>query len=101
MCNDAGKPSRPQRSTDAEGAIEFPCRFPVKAMGRNEEDFCAHVLHLLDGHRGQIDMTQLQQQSSRSGHYLSVTLVVQAHSKAQLDDIYQILSADARVLVAL
>jgi uncharacterized protein len=88
-------------SAAADSALEFPCAFPVKAMGLNEEDFCDHVLQLLDAHSAHIDDRALQQQVSRTGRYISITLVVQAHSKAQLDAIYQLLSDDARVLVAL
>lgn len=87
--------------TSGSSALEFPCRFPVKAMGLNADDFSQHVLQLLHAHSEHIEHDQLQQQTSRSGRYLSVTLVVQAQSQAQLDSIYRILSEDARVLVAL
>jgi putative lipoic acid-binding regulatory protein len=40
-------------------------------------------------------------QPSRHGRYESVTLTVRASSRAQLDAIYQELSAHERVLVAL
>jgi len=70
-------------------------------MGLNADDFSQHVLQLLDAHSAHIEHEQLQQQTSRSGRYVSVTLMVQAQSQAQLDSIYRILSADARVLVAL
>jgi putative lipoic acid-binding regulatory protein len=82
-------------------ALEFPCRFPVKAMGLNADDFCDHVLHLLREYSAHFDASELQLHSSRTGRYLSITLVIEAQSKAQLDAIYQILSEDARVLVAL
>lgn len=86
---------------DSASVFEFPCRFPVKAMGLNEIDFSAHLLRLLAEHSESIDHDSMQMQTSSSGRYLSVTMIIEAHSKAQLDAIYTLLSDDARVLVAL
>jgi len=100
MVGDAASGGNDTPSAEAT-ALEFPCRFPVKAMGLNADDFSAHVLHLLRDHSAQFDASEVQQQKSRTGRYLSLTLVIEAQSKAQLDAIYRILSEDARVLVAL
>lgn len=88
-------------TADGDSALQFPCRFPIKAMGLNADDFCAHVLHLLHDYRADFDVKELQQQTSSSGRYVSITLLLQAQSQAQLDAIYQILSDAERVLVAL
>jgi putative lipoic acid-binding regulatory protein len=82
-------------------AIEFPCRFPVKAMGLNEGDFVDHVLALVAEHVDHVEAEQLRSQTSRSGRYVSVTLTIEARSRAQLDAIYASLSGDPRVLVSL
>ena len=36
--------------TDRESLIEFPCRFPIKAMGRDQSEFEAHVLQIISAH---------------------------------------------------
>ena len=33
-----------------ESVLEFPCRFPIKAMGRDEFEFEAHVLQIISSH---------------------------------------------------
>ena len=39
-----------QRGDGQESLIEFPCRFPIKAMGLDESEFEAHVLQIISAH---------------------------------------------------
>lgn len=84
--------------------IEFPCDFPIKAMGAaqaGQQPFRQHVERLIDPHVEQEDLLEVRVRPSRNGRYIGVTLTIRAHSQAQLDAIYEDLSADAQVLVAL
>jgi len=80
--------------------LHFPCDFPIKALGAGD-DFRELVIGIVRGHAPDLDPAAASVRASRAGSYLAVTVVVQASSRAQLDAIYQELSAHRRVLMAL
>ncbi len=83
-----------------ETIMEFPCDFEVKAMGKNQPEFADHVLALVSSHVSLSDI-RVTTKPSRNEAYLSVRCEFSATSKTQLDAIYQSLSDDSKVLVAL
>ena len=84
-----------------ESLLEFPCKFPIKAMGEADEDFDSLVVSLVRRHSPGLTEGAVRTRLSRNGRYMSVTVTVEAHSRAQLDAIYMDLSGDERVLMAL
>lgn len=84
-----------------ETAFTFPCRFPIKAMGRADSDFEALVLDLVGQHVEGLDASDLHVRRSREGRWVSVTITIEARSRQQLDAIYTALSAHERVRWAL
>ena len=90
-----------ENMADDATLFDFPCRFPVKAMGHDAEGFPAHVMELVGAVVGEIDHEDVEIRSSRQGHYISVTIVITAQSREQLDAIYTNLTSSERVLVAL
>ena len=88
-------------SEEKDTLLEFPCRFPIKAMGRDEDEFVAHVLNLVTPHYPEITEDDIRTRSSNGGNYISVTITVTATSKLQLDAIYYALTDSERVLMAL
>lgn len=91
----------PGEATGAETLLEFPCSFPIKAMGRNEKGFESLVTAIVRRHAEIHSPAAITTNPSRAGTYLSVTVVIEAHSKTQLDRIYEDLTACEQVLVAL
>jgi len=88
--------------TDSEDTLlEFPCRFPIKAMGREAEGFPAHVMELVAAQAGPIDNEDVSIRPSRDGRFISVTVTFTATSREQLDSIYRSLTGSQRVLVVL
>jgi len=87
--------------TDRESLIEFPCRFPIKAMGRNEVEFEAHVLQIISPHVHDITAEDISIRPSRNGRFLSVTVTVDARDRAHLDRIYRTLTASEKILYVL
>jgi putative lipoic acid-binding regulatory protein len=88
-------------SAEKETLLEFPCRFPIKAMGLAAADFDALVVEIVRRHAPDLKESAVQSRSSRGGKYLSVTITIEATSKDQLDAIYQALSDHERVLMSL
>ena len=81
--------------------LEFPCDFPLKVLGRKADDFAALVVGLVENHSGPNPALRVSERLSRDGNFIALTVVVRAHSKAQLDAIYTELSAHERVLMVL
>ena len=81
--------------------LEFPCRFPVKAMGRQNDEFESIVLGIIERHASIWPDEPIQAKPSGAGNFVSITAVIEAESQAQLDAIYQDLTDCAQVLMAL
>jgi putative lipoic acid-binding regulatory protein len=86
---------------DNDSVFDFPCRFPIKAMGRDGEGFPAHVMELVAASAGPIDHDDVRIRPSRDGRYISVTVTFTATSRGQLDEIYRSLTSSQRILVVL
>ena len=84
-----------------ESLLKFPCDFPIKAMGKAENDFDALVVSLIRRHSPDLLEGAIKSRASRGGQYLSVTVTIRAESQQQLDNIYLDLTAEKRVLMAL
>ena len=84
-----------------ETLLEFPCKFPIKAMGRNDGGLEAIVTAIVLSHAELYAGEPVTVQPSSSGNYISVTVTIEASSKAQLDRIYQDLTDCGQVLLAL
>jgi putative lipoic acid-binding regulatory protein len=81
--------------------MTFPCRFPIKVMGRGDEAFEIAVLQILRRHVPDLTEHAITRRDSRQGNYAALSIVIQAQSRAQLDALYTELSACDQVLMAL
>jgi putative lipoic acid-binding regulatory protein len=95
------KKTNGSRNPSRETLLEFPCRFPVKAMGRAGGGFEAIVTHIVRNHAELWPGEAVRSNASRNGNYVAVTLVIEATSQEQLDAIYQDLTDSPDVLMAL
>lgn len=77
----------------SESLLEFPCEFPIKVFGKAGCDLDALVFRLVRPHVPDLGEAAIRSRLSRQGRYQSVTVTVQATSRAQLDDIYRALTA--------
>jgi len=84
-----------------ESLLEFPCQFPIKMMGKSSVDFRSIAISLVETHTGVIATSAIRSAPSSNGRFVSITVEIEAQSQAQLDAIYQDLSASQDVLVAL
>ena len=84
-----------------DSAIEFPCEFPIKMMGRNSPEFRATARALVEKHAGPVNDNAVQASLSRNERFVSVTVTITATSQQQLDDIYQDVTDHDDVLMAL
>ncbi len=84
-----------------ESLLHFPCDFPIKVMGKAEEDFDSLIIGLIRKHSPDLREDAVKSRHSKGGRYVSVTVTIQAESREQLDSIYMDLTAEKRVLMAL
>ena len=81
--------------------MEFPCEFPLKVFGLNDDDFEDRMLELLRRHCPADTQFRVTRNQSRKGKYQSLTIRFTAYSRAQLDDIYQSLTDSSHVVMSL
>ena len=84
-----------------ESPLQFPCAFPIKAMGPAMPSFDTLVVSIVGRHSADIAEGAVTVRPSAGGKYLAVTVTIQAQSRAQLDAIYRDLVACEQVMVAL
>ena len=87
--------------TSAETLLEFPCEFPIKVFGLASDDFQAGVVAIVQRHAELAAGEPVQRRQSQGGKYDAVTVTITATSKAQIDAIYQDLTASPIVVMAL
>lgn len=84
-----------------DSALQFPCEFPIKLMGRDTPEFRLLARELVERHAGKLADDAVQAAVSRKGSFVSVTVTITATSQQQLDDIYRDVSSHDEVLMAL
>jgi putative lipoic acid-binding regulatory protein len=82
-------------------ALQFPCAFPIKIMGKTTPGFAQAVVEVVHRHAPDYDASTLEMRASKAGNYLSVTATVNATSREQLDDLYRELCAHPLVTMVL
>jgi uncharacterized protein len=81
--------------------LVFPCEYPVKVIGKDEDNFLEFVIDLVTHHVPGLTPDSFTARRSGGGKYLSVSVTFMAISRAQVDALYLDLGAHPRVIVAL
>jgi putative lipoic acid-binding regulatory protein len=84
-----------------ETLLDFPCQFPIKAMGKADIELDLLVIEIVRRHAPDVDHKTVKTRPSKDGNYMAVTIIIEATSKQQLDAIYQDLTDHPLILVAL
>ncbi len=80
-----------------EPKLEFPCEFPLKVIGINDDGFEAFSIEIVQRHVPNLDRGTISQKISEGGKYRSVSFVFIAESREQMDGLYRELTASERV----
>jgi putative lipoic acid-binding regulatory protein len=81
--------------------LQYPCDFPIKVLGNTRAGFAQAVLDVIHRHAPDFDGASLEMKTSKRGRYLSVTCVIRATSRDQLDDLYRELCDHPMVVMVL
>lgn len=84
-----------------QSLIEYPCDFPLKILGNTQPGFAQAILGVVKQHAPDFDAASLTMKTSKKGKYLSVTCVIRATSREQLDALYQALCDHPMVVMVL
>ena len=79
--------------------MQFPCIFPLKVMGLNNESFEPEMKKIFETFIAS-ELTYAKQTSS-SGKYVSLTASFTVKSQEQLDDLYRALNSHELVVMTL
>jgi hypothetical protein len=87
--------------TQTNKLLEFPCTFPLKAIGKNAADFEDLVVAIARKYIPHLNDSDVSCRLSSGDKYLGVTITFTAESQQQLDALYQELGESERVLMLL
>lgn len=86
---------------ETDELFNFPCDFPIKIMGRCDCELELLAVEIINKHVDDLAKNAVTTRPSEKGNFISVTIVVKATSREQLDKIYLELTAREEVLMAL
>ena len=81
--------------------VDYPCDFPIKILGHTRAGFAQAMLDIVKRHAPDFDGSSMEMKSSKRGKYLSLTCVVRASSREQLDRLYRELCDHPMVVMVL
>lgn len=84
-----------------QSLLTFPCDFPLKVFGLATESFAPTVLTIIQKYVPTVTAEDLHSRDSGNGKYVSLSITLHVESKAQLDGLYQALTASPLVLMTL
>lgn len=87
--------------TDDAQLLEYPCEFPVKILGHTQSGFAQAILEVVKRHAPDFDGSTLELRASKRRKYLSITCVIRATSREQLDNLYRELCDHPMVVMVL
>jgi len=87
--------------SSSDPVMDFPCQFPIKAMGRCDTALAERVVAIIGRHADEVPGECVTIAHSRSNRFVSVTVTIEARSRRQLDAIYRELTDCREVLIAL
>jgi hypothetical protein len=80
---------------------DYPCDFPIKILGHTQAGFAQAMLEIVRRHAPDFESSSMEMKSSRRGKYLSLTCVIRATSREQLDRLYRELCDHPMVVMVL
>lgn len=81
--------------------LTFPCKFPIKIMGKNHHGFHQAVIDILKNHLNDFNETHFEEVESKQKNYCSITVYVNAASQEHLDRVYMDLTESDWVIMVL
>ena len=84
-----------------ESLINFPCEFPIKILGKDNDFFENTVSQIMAKHDQKYSEFSVKKNNSKNKNYIALTWVVNVNNQDELDNIYRDLSKDKNILFVL
>ena len=84
-----------------ESLIDFPCEFPIKILGKDNDVFKNTVSQIMAKHHQKHSEISVKKNNSKNKNYIALTWVVNVNNQDELDNIYKDLSKDKNILFVL
>ena len=81
--------------------IDFPCEFPIKILGKDNDVFKNTVSQIMTKHDQKYSEISVKKNNSKNKNYIALTWVVNVNNQDELDNIYKDLSKDKNILFVL
>ncbi len=81
--------------------LTFPCRYPLKVMGANTDEFRTRMRAVIAAELGAGQPLEVAEKLSANAKFVSLTCAVDVPSRDELDRLYRTLHATGLVLMAL
>jgi len=81
--------------------IEYPCRYPIKVMGLDVDEFSTAIVGIVRQHAPELAEEDINFRPSRHGKYLAVNVIITARSVEQIQAIFDDLKASGRVAMVI
>lgn len=81
--------------------LTYPCDITIKVFGTGTAEFKEAVLAILHRHLPDLPDEAIQTRPSENSKYLALSITVHVNSKEEIDSIYQDLSKEKHVIMAL
>jgi putative lipoic acid-binding regulatory protein len=81
--------------------IEYPCRYPIKVIGEDVDDYPNTIIRIIREHAPDLKDEDISFRSSRHGKYLAVNVIIVAQGEQQIENIFNDLKASGRTAMVL
>lgn len=81
--------------------IEFPCRYPIKVMGLDVDNYSTEIIRIIRKHAPDLNDTDISLRPSRHGRYLAVNVIINATGVEQIENIFNDLKASGRTAMVI
>ncbi|SMN10989.1 Proposed lipoate regulatory protein YbeD [uncultured Candidatus Thioglobus sp.] len=89
-----------QQTNFLESLLQFPCSFPIKALGKATEDLQVLVVEIIQRYCSDaLPASAVTTRPSHSGNYIAVTVTIAAQNQQQLDGIYLALTRNEKIVM--
>jgi putative lipoic acid-binding regulatory protein len=81
--------------------IEYPCRYPIKVIGEDVDDYPNTIIRIIREHAPDLKDEDISFRPSRHGKYLAVNVIIVAQGEQQIENIFNDLKASGRTAMVL
>ena len=83
------------------GLLVFPTDYPIKVVGRPSDEFRARVHAIMLQHAPALDADRISERLSENGNFLSISYLLRAESREQIEALVTQLKACDGVMLIL